>query len=231
MARAAATPASPGGGLSDAHLAAKGDVVYLVGAYARYNWPYVWLRAGGNNTGSDLHAQGARDVPLELRTTAAWGDEGVHVWHVVHELIQRSFAVPPVSPFAVDRQALMRLPALQRALAAGALAAFFKEALLSPMLASDNNAGTTAAPPSSPSLARASSGNFPGFHAAAPPKANSLSARRNVRTEPLEVEARESAAAGCAPPWLSAGRAQAEDELVWCLETHFHGASAIVRRA
>ena len=237
LARAAAAPPSPGGA-KDVGLASHGDVVYLVGGYSRYNWPYVWLRAGG---GADAqNAGGERDVPLELRTTAAWGEGKVRIWHIVHELVQRSFAVPPRSPFAVDRAALLRLSPVQRALASAALAAFFKEALLSTWPSPDVKGtaasgaagnGASQADPLTTLSRSGSSGSFPGFQATAPPKAPSLGARRSLMTEPLHVakDAATDEGAECAPPWLEAGRAHAEEELVWCLETHFDCAHAIVR--
>ena len=47
--------------------------LFLVGAYARYNWPYVWVRS---NLGKFGQGTADKDLPLDLRTTTHWKDKG-----------------------------------------------------------------------------------------------------------------------------------------------------------
>ncbi|GFH31770.1 predicted protein, partial [Haematococcus lacustris] len=41
--------------------------VFLIGAYAKYNWPYVWLRSLTHN-----HVEDEIDSPLDLPSTKNW---------------------------------------------------------------------------------------------------------------------------------------------------------------
>lgn len=103
------------------------ETVFLIGAYARYNWPYVWLRSnlgkfGGNSADKDL--------PLDLNTTQRWKEEGFRVWDIVEELVQMNVVPAPMDPFEVDFTAFDIMPDLERSLLAGALAFFLRDLLL-----------------------------------------------------------------------------------------------------
>ncbi|KAF8063829.1 hypothetical protein HT031_003686 [Scenedesmus sp. PABB004] len=102
-------------GAVDPRSALAGDrrpqvTVFLIGAYAKYNWPYVWLRSlSRNHQGVDI------DAPLDIPSTKNWKAQGLRAWDIVAELIALNIAPPPVNPFA-----------------AGATASFLRELLLSP---------------------------------------------------------------------------------------------------
>eukprot|EP00955_Chlamydomonas_euryale_P025724 271849-Chlamydomonas_euryale.AAC.1 len=62
-------PASPAAHELDVHNPEV--TVFLIGAYAKYNWPYVWLRSMvRNHAGVDI------DAPLDLPSTKRWKELG-----------------------------------------------------------------------------------------------------------------------------------------------------------
>jgi len=114
-------PASPAINESEKVRNSTSDVVYLIGAYAKYKQPYVWLR-------SQQPAEGrkTKDVPLSLQSTTKWKKEpdSYRVWNIVAELVNASIQPTPANPFAVAFEALNAYPVDEIAVQSGALASF-----------------------------------------------------------------------------------------------------------
>lgn len=102
-----------------------GETVFLLGAYAKYNWPYVWLRSSHHNT--RLSHENDKDLPLDLMTTQAWKKNGHRVWDIVEELVSMNVLPNPSNPFAVDHAKLAAQPPDDRYLNLGAMVAFLKD--------------------------------------------------------------------------------------------------------
>ena len=100
-----------------------GETVFLVGAYAKYNWPYVWLRSNHDNRLS----QSDKDLPLDLKTTQTWKKSGHRVWDIVEELVSMNILPNPSNPFAVDHAKLAAQPPDERYLNSGAMVAFLRD--------------------------------------------------------------------------------------------------------
>ena len=77
---------------SDLGLAQK--VVFLVGGYAHYNCPYVWVREGHALLGPAFYHADAMDVPVRLNSTQAWRNHTVAIWEIVGELVC-AYTSPP----------------------------------------------------------------------------------------------------------------------------------------
>lgn len=105
---------------------------FLIGAYAKYDRPYVWLREGG---GIRSDGTGADDLPLDLdtlRVNARSGEPAgfsARVWDVVEELVGMNVFPTPPNAFAVDHGAIKRMEAGERFLAAGAMVGFLHDIL------------------------------------------------------------------------------------------------------
>ena len=105
---------------------------FLIGAYAKYDRPYVWLREGG---GIRSDGTGADDLPLDLdtlRVNARSGEPAgfsARVWDVAEELVGMNVFPTPPNTFAVDHGAIKRMEAGERFLAAGAMVGFLHDIL------------------------------------------------------------------------------------------------------
>ena len=109
---------------------ARATAVFLIGGYAHYNCPYVWVREGHALLGSSFHGD-SMDSPATLESTMAWRERTVHVWEIVAELVTSTSAPPPANPFDLVDEPLQGLPLMDAVLASAALAAFLREVYLS----------------------------------------------------------------------------------------------------
>jgi hypothetical protein len=107
---------------------------FLVGGYAHYNCPYVWVREGHGLLGS-FASEASFDAPLQLQSVAAWPSRTVYVWEIVAELVQAVVRAPPSNPFelapGVAAAFASQRPASDAMLASAALAHFLRELYLS----------------------------------------------------------------------------------------------------
>jgi len=102
------------------------STTFLVGAYAKYDRPYAWVRSGPLAGVADDAAE--QDLPLDLECTKRW-EEGAHrAWDVVEELVRMRVFPAPANAFEVDHVALRnRYPRDDRYLITGALVAFLRD--------------------------------------------------------------------------------------------------------
>ena len=122
------------------------ETVFLVGAYAKYDWPYVWLRSnhkinasrggrrgrgggGGGRSSDDDDDDDARDLPLDLITTQGWETGKYRVWDIVEELVNMNVFPNPVNPFALNHAYFKRQPQDERYLVTGAMVSFLRDLL------------------------------------------------------------------------------------------------------
>eukprot|EP00242_Pyramimonas_sp_CCMP2087_P007757 CAMPEP_0198218126 /NCGR_PEP_ID=MMETSP1445-20131203/67554_1 /TAXON_ID=36898 /ORGANISM="Pyramimonas sp., Strain CCMP2087" /LENGTH=216 /DNA_ID=CAMNT_0043895035 /DNA_START=259 /DNA_END=909 /DNA_ORIENTATION=+ len=103
------------------------ETVFLIGAYARYNWPYVWLRSNLGKYGTN---SADKDLPLDLNTTSKWETHGYRVWDIVAELLHMNILPNPENPFEVDLASFDKMDPMERTLQAGAMAFFLRDLLL-----------------------------------------------------------------------------------------------------
>jgi hypothetical protein len=110
------------------------STTFLVGAYAKYDRPYAWVRSGPL-AGQDDAAE--QDLPLDLECTKNW-EEGVYrAWDVVEELVFMRVFPAPANAFEVNHFALKHVPRDDRYLLTGALVAFLRD------VAADEGAAAT----------------------------------------------------------------------------------------
>ena len=96
-----------------------------MGAYAKYDRPYAWVRSGALDGVADDAAE--QDTPLDLECTKRW-EEGAHrAWDVVEELVRMRVFPAPANAFEVDHVALRNTPRDDRYLITGALVAFLRD--------------------------------------------------------------------------------------------------------
>ena len=107
-----------------AKSAASDASTFLIGAYAKYDRPYVWLREGGR-VRSD--GAGADDLPLDLealRVNDGATGFSARVWDVAEELVGMNVFPTPPNAFAVDHGAIRKMEPAEQFLAAGAMVGF-----------------------------------------------------------------------------------------------------------
>lgn len=110
------------------------STTFLVGAYAKYDRPYAWVRSGPLSGQDDAAEQ---DTPLDLECTKNW-EEGAHrAWDVVEELVRMRVFPAPANAFEVNHFALRHVPRDDRYLLTGALVAFLRD------VAADEGAAAT----------------------------------------------------------------------------------------
>jgi len=143
-------------------------VVFLIGGYAHYNCPYVWVREGHSLLGPAFEHADAMDVPVRLNTTQAWRNRAVAVWEIVAELVVAYASPSPSNPFEMRPGAVEDLPLMDALLASAGLAAFLREVHVS---------GTPYAPHVEPDLLRVLDFHFTRLPKAAPELASPSSSR------------------------------------------------------
>jgi len=104
------------------------NAIYLIGGYARYNRPFVWLRSSNERylrlATDDVTS---KDVPLNLNSTNNWKKQDVEIWDILEELIQRTAGPTKIdNPFQIDFSELYALSPFQRFFLSGALVTFLK---------------------------------------------------------------------------------------------------------
>jgi hypothetical protein len=77
-------------------------LVFLIGGYAHYAVPLVWVRAGHALLGGFSQLD-SYDTPIALASTAVWAERTVRVWEVVAELVTAVACPAPSNPFELDR--------------------------------------------------------------------------------------------------------------------------------
>ena len=118
--------------------------VFLIGGYARYNCPYVWLRSNHHRRLNFVKSSD-KDLPLKLNSTENWKkvsraphgnrlalapahtspsptQNPVAVWDIVAELVSLNVTPAPANPFALSMPLMAQIPAERRALNYGAMA-------------------------------------------------------------------------------------------------------------
>lgn len=101
--------------------------VFLIGSYAHYAIPYVWVRAGHSLIGFSGSSEHDYDAPIKLHCTELWAEQTVHVWDVVAELVCTVAAPAQSNPFELELSPLERMAPMDALLMNGALAAFLRE--------------------------------------------------------------------------------------------------------
>eukprot|EP00163_Fabomonas_tropica_P010857 TRINITY_DN2114_c0_g1_i2.p1 TRINITY_DN2114_c0_g1~~TRINITY_DN2114_c0_g1_i2.p1 ORF type:complete len:263 (-),score=21.90 TRINITY_DN2114_c0_g1_i2:201-989(-) len=112
----------------DSETAGENETVFLLGGYARYNCPYVWLRSSPNKRAQPRKAE--RDLPLKLNTTQHYKRSPAKIWDIVAELVGLNVVPQPSNPFALDHEVMDSLPTNERVLNAGAMAGLLQEIYL-----------------------------------------------------------------------------------------------------
>mmetsp|Transcript_31661 Transcript_31661/g.51100 ORF Transcript_31661/g.51100 Transcript_31661/m.51100 type:complete len:220 (-) Transcript_31661:205-864(-) len=127
-------PASPSE--RDPAEASPEETVFLIGGYARYKCPYVWLRSNHTRLRTS-RGPADKDLPLKLSTTEGWKTTNAKVWEIVAELVSLNTQPCPENPFALDIAFIETLPPLERSLVCAGLVSFLRELYLSDASYSD----------------------------------------------------------------------------------------------
>ncbi|XP_028404992.1 uncharacterized protein LOC114527502 isoform X2 [Dendronephthya gigantea] len=125
-------PASPSE--KDVDVQDNKSTLFLIAAYARYNYPYVWIRSNHQRivqlTGkSEAEIEQQKDSPLKLKSTENWRKKGTKLWEIIAEVVHMCMFPSPLNPFAVDHRYFDSLPLAERIIATGAIANFLQEIL------------------------------------------------------------------------------------------------------
>eukprot|EP00301_Raphidiophrys_heterophryoidea_P023436 c7329_g1_i1.p1 GENE.c7329_g1_i1~~c7329_g1_i1.p1 ORF type:complete len:217 (-),score=36.30 c7329_g1_i1:29-640(-) len=100
---------------------------FLVGCYARYQKPFVWIRTSDENRKRVFGHQGKdRDIPLDLDSTDKRREKMARMAEIVSEIVMRNTATRIVHPFEINHEEISQLDCLHRVLASAALIQFLK---------------------------------------------------------------------------------------------------------
>jgi len=99
------------------------STVYLIGGYARYKCPFVWLRSKNHR----LRGVVDKETPLRLETTENWKAGGVKVWDIIAELVSITTRPVPPNPFEVDFAAFDGMAPFDLCMASAAAVNFLRK--------------------------------------------------------------------------------------------------------
>jgi len=109
------------------------ETTFLIGSYAKYKCPYVWIRTLHPrllHLSSSKDSNFDKDLPMKLETTSNWKTQNIKIWNIVAELV--NLVIPGVeNAFEIDQIYLRSQPKMSKVLNLGALAQFLKKNLFS----------------------------------------------------------------------------------------------------
>eukprot|EP00039_Didymoeca_costata_P015276 m.257118 g.257118 ORF g.257118 m.257118 type:complete len:247 (-) comp16189_c0_seq4:1760-2500(-) len=106
------------------------STTFLIGAYARYGYPYVWMRTNHERLIRISEDDPmAKDSPLKLKSTSDWASSSVRIWDVIHEIIEICTQPNPSNPFAIDLDFFKSLTTVDRLLSTAAMVYFLQRVL------------------------------------------------------------------------------------------------------
>eukprot|EP00002_Diphylleia_rotans_P018277 TRINITY_DN3543_c0_g1_i2.p1 TRINITY_DN3543_c0_g1~~TRINITY_DN3543_c0_g1_i2.p1 ORF type:complete len:230 (-),score=54.58 TRINITY_DN3543_c0_g1_i2:94-783(-) len=108
------------------------DAIFLVGGYARYKVPMVWLRSNHARLfGITTDGGGEKDLPIQLACLSKFKTGQLKVWDIVLELVSKVVHPTPENPFEVDYDYFEQLEPFERALNSAGMVNFLRKILLS----------------------------------------------------------------------------------------------------